>query len=89
MGIPRQKSWSGLPFPSPGNLSDTEIEPGSPVLAGRFFTAEPLGKYLSIINLNVSGLNAPVENIQWLNGLKNKTHMYAAFKRLTLDLKTD
>ena len=42
MGIPRQKYWNGLPFPSPGDLSDTEIEPVSPVLAGRFFTAEPL-----------------------------------------------
>ena len=53
-----------MPFLAPGDLSDTEIEPVSPVLAGRFFTAEPLGKYLSIINLNVSGLNAPVKNAQ-------------------------
>ena len=26
----RQESWSGVPFPSPGNLPDPEIEPGSP-----------------------------------------------------------
>ena len=36
--------WSGLPFPSPGNLPNPEIEPVSPALAGRFFTAEPAGK---------------------------------------------
>ena len=30
--------WSGLPFPSPGTLSDPEIEPGSPLLQAIFFT---------------------------------------------------
>ena len=43
-GFPRQKYWSGLPFPSPGDLPDPEIEPASPALAGRFFTTEPPGK---------------------------------------------
>ena len=31
--IPRQKYWSGVPFPSPGDLSDPGIKPVSPVLA--------------------------------------------------------
>ena len=44
MGFSRQESWSELPFPSPGDLSHPEIEPVSPALAGRFFTAEPHGK---------------------------------------------
>ena len=30
MGFPRQEYWSGLPFPSPGNLPDPGIKPGSP-----------------------------------------------------------
>ena len=30
MGFSRQESWSGLPCPSPGNLPDPGIEPGSP-----------------------------------------------------------
>ena len=30
MGFPRQEYWSGLPFPSPGALSDPGIEPASP-----------------------------------------------------------
>ena len=44
MAFPRQKYWSGLPFPSPGNLPDPGIELMSPVLAGGFFTTEPPGK---------------------------------------------
>ena len=32
MGFPRQEFWSGVPFPSPGDLPDTEIEPTSPAL---------------------------------------------------------
>ena len=27
-----QEYWSGLPFPSPGDLTDPGIEPGSPAL---------------------------------------------------------
>ena len=34
MGFPRQKYWSGLPFPSPGHLPDPGIEAVSPALAG-------------------------------------------------------
>ena len=44
MGFSRQKYWSGLSFPSPGDLHELGIEPGSPALAGRFFTTEPPGK---------------------------------------------
>ena len=44
MGFPRQEDWSGLPFPSPGDLPDPGIKPASPTLAGSFFTTEPPGK---------------------------------------------
>ena len=44
MGFPRQKYWSGLPFPSPGDFHSPWIEPVSPALAGGFFTTEPPGK---------------------------------------------
>ena len=43
MEFSRQEYWSGLPFPSPGDLTDPRIEatsPVSPALAGRFFTTE-------------------------------------------------
>ena len=32
MGFSRQEYWSGLPFPSPGDLPDPGIEPASPAL---------------------------------------------------------
>ena len=44
MGFPRQEYWSGLPFPSPGELPDPGIELKSPALAGGDFTTEPAGK---------------------------------------------
>ena len=31
MGITRQKHWSGLPFPSPGDIPDPGFQPASPV----------------------------------------------------------
>ena len=37
----RQEYWSGLPFPSPGDLPNPGIEPLSLALAGGFFTTEP------------------------------------------------
>ena len=43
-GFLRQEYWSGLPFTSPGDLPDPGIRPGSPALAGRFFSTEPPGK---------------------------------------------
>ena len=46
MGFFRQEYWSGLPFPSPGDLPNTGIEPlalVSPALAGRFFTTTTQG----------------------------------------------
>ena len=45
--FPRQEYWSGLPFPSPGDLPDPGIEPVSlmsSALADESFTTEPLGK---------------------------------------------
>ena len=38
MGFPRQEYWTGLPYPSPGDLPDPRIEPRSPALARGFVT---------------------------------------------------
>ena len=48
MGLSRQEYWSGLPFPSPGDLPNLGIEPESPALAGRFFTSSTTWEALSI-----------------------------------------
>ena len=43
-GFSRQEYWSGLPFPSPGDLPDSGIEPRSPALQAEALTSEPPGK---------------------------------------------
>jgi len=44
MGFPRQEYYSGLPFPSPGDLPNPRMESMCLVLAGGFFMVEPPGK---------------------------------------------
>ena len=44
MGFSRQDYWSGLPFPSPGDLLNPGIEPGSPKLQADTLPSEPPGK---------------------------------------------
>ena len=51
MKFSRQEYWSGLPFPTPGDLPDPGIKPTSlvsPALAGGFFITAPCGKPLSL-----------------------------------------
>ena len=48
MGFSMQEYWSGLPFPSLGNLPDPRIELMSPALAGGFFTAEPMEEPINV-----------------------------------------
>ena len=41
LGFSRQEYWSGLPFPSPGDLANPGIEPRSPALQADALTSEP------------------------------------------------
>ena len=41
MEFPKQEDWSGLPFPSPGDLPNLGIEPGSPTLWADALPSEP------------------------------------------------
>ena len=43
MGFSKQEYWSGLPFPSPGDLPDPGIKPGSPALQTDALASEPPG----------------------------------------------
>ena len=54
MGFSRQEYWSGLPFPSPGDLPDSGIEPGSPALETDVLTSEPPGKPSRSLLVNYS-----------------------------------
>ena len=44
MRFPRQEYWSGLPFPSPGDLPNPGIKPRSPALQADSLPSEPPGK---------------------------------------------
>ena len=44
MGFSRQECWSGLPLPSPGDLPNPGIKPGSPALQADALLSEPPGK---------------------------------------------
>ena len=49
MGFSRQQYWSGLPFPSPGDLPDPGVKPRSPTLQADTLTSAPPGKPLQRI----------------------------------------
>ena len=65
VGFSRQEYWSGLPFPSPGDLPDTRIQPRSPSLQADSLSSEPLGNPKKIFYKNpyFSGNSLMV---QWL-----------------------
>ena len=50
MGYSRQEYWSGVPFPSPGDLPDPGIEPGSRALEADALTSEPPGKVTCVLS---------------------------------------
>ena len=49
MEFSRQEYWSGLPFPSPGDLPGSGIEPGYPALQADSLPSEPPGKWRHIL----------------------------------------
>ena len=53
----RQEYWSELPFPSPGDLPNPGIEPGSPALQADTLPSEPPGKYATINYVNDDKIN--------------------------------
>ena len=53
----RQEYWSGLPFPSPGDLPDSRIEPGSPAFQADSLLSEPPGKHIIYISRSTDDRN--------------------------------
>ena len=80
MGFPGPEYWSGLPFPSPGDLPHPRIKPLSPTLAGGFFTTDPPGKprffqmgiWLILIYWNCHPLPS---GLQWHLSYKSGEHI--------------
>ena len=64
MGFSRQEYWSGLPFPSPGDLPDPGIEPRSPrcrqTLYSLSYQGNPSLRYYDLINVT-NYINYPVQ----------------------------
>ena len=61
MGFPRPGYWSGLPFPSPGDLPNPGIEPRSLALQADSLPSVPAGKLISlngILEVQIKLLNA-------------------------------
>ena len=57
MEFSRQEYWSGLPFPSPGDLPNAGIEPSSPALKADALQFEPARKP----SLNINNFSNPVD----------------------------
>ena len=53
MGFSRQEYWSVLPFPSPGDLPNPGIEPGSPALQADSLPTQLQGKHFNILYIYI------------------------------------
>ena len=85
MGFSRQEYWSGLPFPSPGDLPDPGIKPRSPTLQADTLTSEPPGKPFNLAwgqncsNTLICVLSTHYQSVFQLDGKLHKA-------RIVLDL---
>ena len=77
MGFSRQEYWSGLPFPSPGDLPHPGIEPRSPTLQADALTSELPGKPLEV------NTNWEVEYLQQLEGRKESGSSMSSRARMS------
>ena len=73
MGFSRQEYWSGLPFPSPGDLPNPGIEPRSPALQADALTSEPPGKPKGKSNLSKYQSFRTLNPLS--NNLNNQSHL--------------
>ena len=69
MGFSRQEHWSGLPFPSPGDLLNPGIEPRSLALQVDSLLSEPPGKPITLASINLS-ISLLVSNTEALSFLR-------------------
>ena len=81
MGFSRREYWSGLPFPSPGDLPDPGIEPRSPALQADTLTSEPPGRFFLLLFYFVMFPKLYYDNFftnvyPWIFPLKNISYEY-------------
>ena len=83
MEFSRQEYWSGLPFPSPGDLPDPGIQPRSPALPADSLPTEPAGKPSENIqtaefNISIKHSNSrywETKNLETSRELKNRINL--------------
>ena len=71
VGLSRQESWTGLPFPSQEDLPDSGIKPMSPALAGGFFITDLPG--------NLLGKPTPLYNLEKYLHHQKQPNIYCLF----------
>ena len=70
-GFSRQEYWSGLPFPSPEDLPNLRIKPGSPVLQADSMPSEPQGLPLTL-QLGIKSVPPTLDSKVLTTGLPGK-----------------
>ena len=84
MGFPRLQYWTGLPFPSPGDLPNSGIKLVSPALAGRFSTTEKSRKPDSVVGESELGETARRSNQSILKEISPGCSMEGMMLKLKL-----
>ena len=74
VGFSRQEYWSGLPFPSPGDLPNPGIKPGSPALQADALPSEPPDGKKPLVKVK-----KPLVNVKYFFILKNSLETDAVF----------
>ena len=87
VGFSRQEYWSGLPFPSPGDLPDQGIEPGLPHCRQTLLLSEPSGNpsmYWCVIGFplwpanvdQLPGVGVEMGRVKWEKWTKYLNHKW-------------
>ena len=77
MRFSRQEFWSGLPFPSPGDLPDPGIEPGSPALQAYSFTIRAPSRKFWNWEVQVLQLCPSFSRLCWLfSSVQSLSHVW-------------
>ena len=92
IGFPRQKYWSGLSFPTPGDFPNLWIKPTSPALAGGFFITEPsekpvyLAKLYQVDTLKIASEPLSHFIMAQIPFIKGDSNLLLLFKKAEIDI---
>ena len=87
LGFSRLEYWSGLPFPSPGDLPNPGIEPGSPTFQADALTSEPPGKS-EALHKNHRAQGVQISSVQSLSHVRLFATSWTAAHQASLSSPT-